>query len=77
MGKKFSKSKKSESSKKPDSSKKQESSKEKGKRYIDDPVLGRMVYNEVVGAFVPAANEDKYEESFSQYYKEKEKNKKN
>jgi len=48
----------------------------KGKKYLDDPVLGRMVYNEVVGAWVPARNEQMYEQSYNYYNQEKEKNKK-
>ena len=52
------------------------SNKVKGKMYMDDPVFGRMVYNEIVGAWVPAYNENMYEESFNNYNNEKEKNKK-
>ena len=48
----------------------------KGKMYMDDPVFGRMVYNEIVGAWVPAYSENMYEDSFNQYNTEKEKNKK-
>ena len=47
-----------------------------GKIYMNDPVFGRMVYNEIVGAWVPAANENMYEESMKEYIKEKENNKK-
>ena len=52
------------------------SNKTKGKKYLDDPVLGRMVYNEVVGAWVPSRNEQMYEQSYNYYNQEKEKNKK-
>ena len=52
------------------------SNKTKEKKYLIDPVFGRMVYNEIVGAWVPAENENMYEESFNSYNKEKEKNKK-
>lgn len=48
----------------------------KGKKYLDDPVFGRMVYNEIVGAWVPASSEDLYEQSHVGYLNEKEKNKK-
>lgn len=46
------------------------------KLYLDDPVFGRMVYNEIVGAWVPAYNEDLYEQSHRNYLNEKEKNEK-
>ena len=52
------------------------SNKTQEKKYLDDPVLGRMVYNEIAGAWVPAHNENMYEESFKTYYKEKEENQK-
>ena len=52
------------------------SNKTQEKKYLDDPVLGRMVYNEIAGAWVPAQNENMYEESFKTYYKEKEENQK-
>ena len=32
------------------------SNKTQEKKYLDNPVLGRMVYNEIVGAWVPAKN---------------------
>ena len=75
MGKKlFKSSKPSQSSK---SSKSTESSITKEKKYFNDPVFGKMVYNEIVGAWVPAYNEDLYEQSQLNYLKEKEENKKN
>ena len=46
------------------------------KEYIDDPVFGRMVYNEYVGAWVPAKKEGSYEQSYKIYLNEKERNKK-
>ena len=48
----------------------------KEKKYLYDPVFGRMVYNELVGAWVPAANEEMYEQSQRSYLNEREKNKK-
>ena len=75
MGKKFSKSSKPSQSSK--SSKSTESSITKEKKYFNDPVFGKMVYNEIVGAWVPAYNEDLYEQSQLNYLKEKEENKKN
>ena len=48
----------------------------KGKNYLDDPVFGRMVHNEIVGAWVPASSEDLVEQSFISYLNEKEKKKK-
>ena len=56
--------------------KEEPSNKTKEKKYLIDPVFGRMVYNEIVGAWVPAINENMYEESFNSYNKEKEKHKK-
>ena len=58
-------------------SKSTESSTIKEKKYFNDPVFGPMVYNEIVGAWVPAYNEDLYEQSHLSYLKEKEENKKN
>ena len=42
------------------------------KIYMNDPVFGRMVYNEIVGAWVPAENENMYEQSM-RIYKRKRK----
>jgi len=72
MGNKKSKPK----SKQKPKSKPESSNMTKGKMYMDDPVFGRMVYNEIVGAWVPAYSENMYEDSFNQYNTEKEKNKK-
>ena len=75
MGKKLFKSSKPSPSSK--LSKSTESPTIKEKKYLNDPVFGRMVYNEIVGAWVPAYNEDLYEQSQLNYLKEKEENKKN
>ena len=48
----------------------------KEKRYMIDPVFGRMVFNKIVGAWVPAANEDMYEQSHLSYLNSKKENEK-
>ena len=48
----------------------------KEKRYMIDPVFGRMVFNRIVGAWVPAANEDMYEQSHLSYLNSKKENEK-
>ena len=48
----------------------------KEKRYMIDPVFGRMVFNKIVGAWVPAANEDMYEQSHLSYLNSKKENQK-
>lgn len=48
----------------------------KVKKYLFDPVFGRMVFNELIGAWVPAEKEDMYEQSQISYLNQKEKNKK-
>ncbi len=57
MGKKNSKPKPPKNNK--NNHKQKSASKEK--RYMIDPVFGLMVFNKIVGAWVPAANEDMYE----------------
>ena len=46
------------------------------KRYLIDPVFGKMVYSSIAGAWIPEKNENQYEDDFMMYEKEKERNKK-
>ena len=75
MGNKKSKTKSTSQSSTSNTSNEEKNIEHQEKQYFNDPVFGRMVYNKI-GAWVPAYNEDMYEQSQLSYLNEKEKNKK-